>query len=457
MRQQLWCLRLILLLVVSLLVFSPLAVRGASIASQPVGWNHDTSALFLPSSPAYPAVVVYRDVRMRMTERSFEKSQLMLGFANEDAAAIANMAQRQDFVRSASHASTYQQTFDRCVGWLVVADQRGNDVSYLLARIKNDHLAQQVALNQALSLMPEWSQESIKAARNHAAEVLTEAIRLLEGVEAVQSYLATTSSMFPELALPQLTSDTPAPAVVVVAPPSQPPLGTAAEQDESPISEADTADAPRITSLRLSSKSIEFGASVKVTCNLATEDDDLSFSWWCSRGDLVATRTRATWTAPQRAGVYEINVTVTDDLGRSDTRSVEVRVLDQADEQETEDEGSDGVPENPAPGETDAQAEITGLSVSATHKYLEQSLGGGYSILVSRECTIQCLVAEADGLDFDWTVTGGGAISGSGDTVTFKAPSMPGYSKVSVTVTDQEGGQDSATITLYVSTCTYCF
>lgn len=166
MRGKLWCLRLILLILVSAVVFSPLAVRGASLASQPVGWNHDPSTLLLPSAPTYPAVVAYRDIRMRMTERSFEKADLLLSFANQDAAAISTMARRQDFVTSANHASIYQQTFDRCVGWLVIADERGNDVSYLLSTVKNDHIAQQVALGQTLTIMPDWSQQSIQSARS---------------------------------------------------------------------------------------------------------------------------------------------------------------------------------------------------------------------------------------------------------------------------------------------------
>lgn len=454
MRGKLWCLRLILLILVSAVVFSPLAVRGASLASQPVGWNHDPSTLLLPSAPTYPAVVAYRDIRMRMTERSFEKADLLLSFANQDAAAISTMARRQDFVTSANHASIYQQTFDRCVGWLVIADERGNDVSYLLSTVKNDHIAQQVALGQTLTIMPDWSQQSIQSARRHAAEVLTEAIRIVEGIEAAQSYVRSLGSMLPELELPEVTLEGAAPSVVVVAPQVSAP----AQVDSAETTE-ETSAPTVIRSLRAESTSVQAGDSVRVTCELSSGDDDgLRFSWWCSRGDLVASRTRATWTAPHRIGMHEISVTVLDESGRSDTYTIEVYVTDDGDNMDdTEGDGQQVIPESVQPAPDAASPEITGVTVTADHKYLEQSLGGGYSILVSRECTIRCDVADSNALDIAWTVTGGGQVLGGGDTVTFKAPATPGYSRITVTATNSDGQQDSTTITLYVTTCTYCF
>lgn len=155
--------------------------------------------------------------------------------------------------------------------------------------------------------------------------------------------------------------------------------------------------------------------------------------------------------------MYEINVTVSDSLGRGDSRSVEIQVTEEYDE---ESDSTSGDEEGEEPGvdeESDASPEIVGLSLSADHKYLEESLGGGYSMLVSRSCAVQCIVADPAGLDFEWTATGGGRITGSGDTVTLTVPASPGYVKVTVTATNQNGEQDSASVTVYVSTCTYCF
>ncbi|MBN1151860.1 MAG: hypothetical protein JXA58_01500, partial [Dehalococcoidia bacterium] len=237
------------------------------------------------------------------------------------------------------------------------------------------------------------------------------------------------------------------------------PQTTAPETAETPVAPEETVAAPSIVSLDAQAREVEFGDSVRITCQLSGDDDDgLRFSWWCSRGDLVASRTKATWTAPHRAGIYEISVTVTDEQGQSDTRAVEIRVNDtEVDLVAPSDEGEQDNQQDDEPADPATSPEITGLTLTAEHNYLEQSLGGGYSILVSRECTIHCSVANPEELEIEWICTGGGTITGEGDTVTFKAPSMPGYSKVTVTVTNRDGEQDSVTTTIYVSTCTYCF
>jgi len=452
-RGRLWCLRLMLLLVVSALVFSPLAVRGATFSTQPVGWDHDPSALMLPSSPVYPGVVAYRDVRMWLAERSYEKSELLLGFANQDAAAINTMARRQDFVTSASHTSSYQQTFDRCVGWLVISSERGNDMSYLLARVKNDHLAQQSALEQAMALMPEWSRDSLDAARAHVAEVLLEAVEVLEGDDAARSYAADMASMHLDLPLPQSSVPAPAPSILVV-PPQAP---TVEESVQPNIEEEPAPSAPSIISLSVDQDVVAFKGTVGIICTLASEDtDDLSYAWWCSRGDLVASRTEAQWTAPKRVGEYEISVTVYDGLGRSDTRTAVIRV------EEGDDAASDVPIENDdsaAPGNRQpaVSPEIKELLMSADHIYFDQTLGGGCSILVSRSCNIQCVVEDPDQLEFDWTVTGGARITGSGDSAVLTVPASPCRVTATVTTTNQSGDQDTASVEVYVTTCTYCF
>jgi len=450
-RGKLWCIRLLLLMVVSALVFSPLAVRGAGLASQPIGWNHDPSVLMLPSSPTYPAVTVYRDMRLSFADRSFEKSELLLGFANQDAAAISTMARRQDFVSSANHAATYQQTFDRCVGWLVIAKERGNDVSYLLSRVKNDAYAQQAALGQAVALMPDWSREGIETTRAHVTEVLLEAIELLEDAEAARSFASNMAMLMPEWTPPLEAPPVPAPSLVVIPPP-------ATQQEPVELAGApEPPAAPAIISFSADSSAVEFSDKVRITCSLASYDlEDLSYTWWCSRGNLVASGTEATWTAPERAGFYEISLTVSDSLGRSDTQSVEIQVLPDSDDA-VDDSGDDEDDGEPAGTPYDVSAQINGLVLTADHKYLDESLGGGYSILVSRSCEARCVVDDPSGLEFEWTTTGGGEVAGSGDTVVVTVPASPGYVRLTVTTTNGSGEQDSETVTLYVTTCTYCF
>ena len=454
MSGRLWCVRLLLLMVVSALVFSPLVVRGSSTSARPIGWNHDPSSLMLPSSPVYPAVTAYRDARLFIAERSFEKSELLLGFANQDAAAIAMMTQRQDFVSSARHSSAYQKTFDRCVGWLVIASERNNDVSYLLARVKNDHLVQQSALSQAVELMPEWSSEALTGARDHAAVVLLEAIELLEGSAAAESYASAVALLYPEVSRPNpRLSSAPPPSVVVIQP-----SGATGSSSVAQSSEVSTSPAPRILSMEIDEHTVGFGGAVDIDCDIeATDLDDLSYSWWCSRGNLVASGTGATWTAPERAGSYEIKLTISND-GGSDTRSVEVLVENEDDRTAGEEDVSDGTnaePESRAP--TSSSPEIIALELSADHKYFDESMAGTYSILVSRTCRIQCVVEDAAGLDFSWVADGGGRLDGSGNTVTLSVPARPGYVTVTVTTRNSSGDEDSRSVRIYVSTCTYCF
>ncbi len=455
----LWSIRLLLLVVVSGIVLSPLAVSGAAPSSQPVGWNHDPSVLTLPSSPMYPAVIVYRDIRMDLADRSFEKAELLLGFANEDAAAISTMARRQEYVTAASHCSTYRDTFDRSVGWLLVASERGNNVSYLLSRVKNDHMAQQSVLDEAAELLPEWSNVGIASTRVQVVAILLDAIQTLEGQEAARSYALALETMYPELS--NLLQEAHYGDQAVDAPPTvvvPPDTGVIEDWSADQTPDVDVSDPPSLVALHPAQNPVSPGETVIITATLgAGETETLRYSWWCSRGGLVADGTQATWTAPDIDGVCEINLTVTDPSGRSDIRGVEVWVLDdlesEVDGDSTLDEGA------PAPEQSigTVSPEILSLTATADHKFLNHSFGDVYAIFVSREAELRCEVADATGLTFEWEVEGDCEITGSGDTVMMKAPADRGNFTVMVTVSNSEGQQDSRSLTFYASTCAVCF
>ncbi len=470
MKGRLWCIRIALLMFVGCIVLSPLAVSGAASYSQPVGWNHDPSALMLPSSPVYPVVITYREVRMSLADHSYEKAELLLEFSNQDAAAIVAMARRQEYVVATGHCSTYQHTFDRCIGWLMLASDRGNNVSHLLSRVKNDHLAQQGALSQAAQQLPEWSDDGVEMARIHVAEVLLLAIQVLEGDESAAAYARAIEVVCPELAglIPdmesgQVSSDTP-PVAVESSNIEQSDTSTGQDAEDQAYA------APHIKALEAERYTVKPKESITISITLGSNAlDDARYAWWCSRGGLVTDGLQATWIAPDRPGLYEISVTVTDAIGRSDTKSVEIRVIEDEDDlphpvvsddenASTWDNADTGdntpVPEQAASVIT---PEIVALTASADHKYLDQNIGGGYAILVSREAEVHCEVVDATGLSFEWVVTGDAKITGSGDTVRFAAPARPGYVTLKVTVSNQEGEEDSRSLTFYVSTCTYCF
>jgi len=83
--------------------------------------------------------------------------------------------------------------------------------------------------------------------------------------------------------------------------------------------------------------------------------------------------------------------------------------------------------------------EITSLTPSAT------------SVARGGSCTITCDANDPDGdtLTFEWTATGG-AISGTGGTVTWTAPTTEGSYTISVTVSDGKGGTVSDSVSIQV-------
>jgi len=460
LRGALWSIRLLLLVVVSGIVLSPLAVSGAASSPQPVGWNHDPSALTLPSSPIYPGVIVYRDIRMSLADHSFERAELLLGFSNDDAAAISTMARRQEYVVAAAHGSAYLDTFSRSVAWLLVASERGNNVSYLLSRLKNDHMAQQSALGEAAELLPEWSSVGLASIRVQAVAILLDATQTLEDGDAARSYKRALVAMHPELSNllqeaqhgDQLVD--PSLSALII-----PDTGPVEDSSADQTSEVEIlSDPPSLAALHAEQNPVLPGDTISITAMLGSgESEDLRYSWWCSRGRLVADSTHATWTAPDIDGVCEINLTVTDARGRRDIRGVEIWVLDdlegsvEGDSPSNQEEPATDQPIRPV------YPEILSLTATADHKFLNQNLGGGYAILVSREAELRCEVVDAAGLTFEWIVEGDCEITGSGHTVMMKAPARSGYFTVTVTVSNSDGEQDSHSLTFYASTCTICF
>ncbi|MBE9505684.1 MAG: hypothetical protein IMY84_02630 [Chloroflexi bacterium] len=445
MRGGLWLVRLFLLCAASFVVFSPLVVRGEAALPGPTRWQYDASGLMLPSSSVYPAVSAYRQVRMELTEGNPNKAELSLMFANEDAAAIGALVRRQEYVDAVNHGGTFQEDFDRCVGWILIARERGTDVSSLLARLKNDHLGQQVVLGEAVTQLPEWAFEGLTSTREHVAEVLVEAIGMLEGWESAEAYLRMLSNVDADLGS-RVTVEGP-----VEAEAETPPLPPAASPEMEPDIVDIPADPPVIVDISIDRDDVDVGDKCTVSCEVEADDEAaLDYSWACSEGKLSMKGNTATWTAPDEPGRYRIEVTVTDSLGQSDGEYIEVRVRESEEDAEPD---PDPDPD-PGPGSS-APPEIVEISVTAEHKYLEKSMVG-YSILVGRSCEITCEVADDDGVSYEWVATAG-EITGSGDTITWSAPHAPYNEEVTVTVSNSSGEQDSMTLCFHVTTCTQCF
>ncbi|MBN1855800.1 MAG: hypothetical protein JW846_02470 [Dehalococcoidia bacterium] len=450
MKGGLWFVRLLLLVGVSAVVLSPLVVHGEDAAPQPFEWRYDASELMLPSSPLYPAVAVARDARMSFAERSIDKAELSLSYANQDAADIVALVQREYFLEAVNHSGTFKLDFERCLDWLALANERGSDVSLLLEHVKNDHLGQQVALSEAFDQLPKWAMEGAALTRQQVTDELLNTIQTLQGREFADEYVRLLNSVGcpvdseawgTEVSQPlagQQTTEEQFDEQTVA------PVVAAAEEEESPaVVVAVYSMPPNIISLRVEPDDVMIGEECTVSCSVESRDSSsLSFSWWCSNGDLTADGSEATWTLPDEEGRYEIEVTVTDELGQSDSRSLKIKVDDP--------EGED------APASTGPDVlEIVGMTATAEHKYFEESMVG-YSILVSRSCEIVCDVADSDGVEFEWRCSSGD-IEGSGSTIIWSAPSSPTNSTVTVTISDGYGNEESMTLAFHVTTCTVCF
>jgi len=192
---------------------------------------------------------------------------------------------------------------------------------------------------------------------------------------------------------------------------------------------------PAITSLAADKDWLNPLDSCVIKCDAEDPDDDeLSYEWLCSGGDISGTGGTVNWTAPDKVGLWDITVIVTDGYGGQDKRLLAVSVS-----------------QNPPPV-------IEGLIVTPIgHKYLKE-YSGGYKVGKAKSCDIECIVSYANSeLVYEWSCDGG-EISGEGSIITWTAPAPDRAVKVTVTVTvsDAYGNTISKSIVFNVVQCSAC-
>ncbi|MFK5855278.1 MAG: PKD domain-containing protein [Bacteroidota bacterium] len=165
---------------------------------------------------------------------------------------------------------------------------------------------------------------------------------------------------------------------------------------------------PVVTSVQVTPSSVTSGTAVSVNVSASDADEDeLTYIYNVSGGSISGSGSSVSWTTPSDDGVYTVNVIVSDGIGEG-TGSGQVIVE---------------APENSNPVVN---------SVLVNPGTVEQ--GGSVTI------TVNASDSDGDQLTYQYQVTGG-AISGSGSTVSWTAPSQSGAFSVTVTVTDGNGGQ----------------
>jgi len=95
--------------------------------------------------------------------------------------------------------------------------------------------------------------------------------------------------------------------------------------------------------------------------------------------------------------------------------------------------------------------DVEPLNTDCNHPPVISSINAPSSVETNETTTITCNASDPDGdlLTYTWTKSGG-IITGSGSTVTWRAPSTEGVCVVSCKVTDGKGGEDSDSVNISV-------
>ncbi|MBN2710336.1 MAG: T9SS type A sorting domain-containing protein [Calditrichaceae bacterium] len=182
---------------------------------------------------------------------------------------------------------------------------------------------------------------------------------------------------------------------------------------------------PRIKSLDGSGYEISIGDSVDLFCTAEDRDgDSLSYNWSCIGGEFTGNGSQVKWTAPLNGGFYNIECEVSDNAGGLFEKAITIRVL------------------------TNRPPVIE--SIKAVPQEVEPL----------EEVQLYCSADDPEDaeLTYDWQASAG-TFSGSGDSVGWQAPSLPGYYYIRCTVSDTAGTFDTDSIGLAVGSlvASFCF
>ncbi|MBN8471503.1 kelch-like protein [Corallococcus exiguus] len=195
-------------------------------------------------------------------------------------------------------------------------------------------------------------------------------------------------------------------------------------------------EAPIIDSLVASSTSVAVGGTIALTATAHDPNpgDTLSYAWNATAGSFSDTSAAATsWTAPASTGIATLILTVTDSRGLGSSVTLAVNVT--------------------ADGEGEAE-----LSLSFNSSPGVTALGASPSSLAVGETTsVSASASDPDGdsLSYSWSASCAGTwAQASSSSAQFTPSALPAGAcnncRLTVTVTDGRGGQNTGTVALCV-------
>jgi len=193
-----------------------------------------------------------------------------------------------------------------------------------------------------------------------------------------------------------------------------------------------TSHSPVISDFTAESEALLPFQTCEITCVASDLDgDSLSYEWAANRGSISGEGPVVSWTAPEADGTYTITVSVSDSNGGQDIDYLSIEV----------------VPNSPPTVESLDIIEV----VPNNPPTIESLDTEEAEVIVSASCNIECVASDQDGdeLGYEWSASGG-SISGEGSMVTWTAPEAAGTYTIMVMVTDDQGGEDTASLDIDV-------
>ena len=178
--------------------------------------------------------------------------------------------------------------------------------------------------------------------------------------------------------------------------------------------------------------------TIRLTCEASDSDEDeLTYEWTATGGDISGTGAAVNWTAPQEVGVYNVTVVVKDSHASEDVAFLRLSV-------------------NLSVPPTVEKLVVTPIE----NIYLRDCTAAAcnFDVWKTREYDIECIATGPTEVFYGWSCTDG-SISGAGSNITWTAPNKQSTSTVSVDATvtvivsDGAGNTVVKNIVFHVPTC----